>query len=157
MTTTGAERIFIDTNILIYASIAEAPLHQPALSRLQAYEQTGQELWISRQVLREYLSVLTRPQSFTAPIPIATLSDLIHALLDRFQVADETSQVTEQLLVLLNQTTVGGRQVHDANIVATMQTFGIQQLLTHNVEDFSRFAGQIVVLPLLESPSAPDR
>ena len=42
MTTTGAEHIFIDTNILVYASIAEAPLHQPAFSRLQAYEQTGQ-------------------------------------------------------------------------------------------------------------------
>ncbi|MEA5599328.1 type II toxin-antitoxin system VapC family toxin [Rivularia sp. UHCC 0363] len=152
MTTAGAERIFIDTNILVYASIAEAPLHQPALSRLQTYEQTGQELWISRQVLREYLSVLTRPQSFTAPIPITTLSDLIRALLSRFQVADETTQVTEQLLVLLNQITVGGRQVHDANIVATMQTYGIQQLLTHNVGDFTRFAAQIVVLPLLEPP-----
>jgi predicted nucleic acid-binding protein len=151
MATTDVERIFIDTNILVYASIAEAPLHQPALSRIQAYEQTGQELWISRQVLREYLAVLTRPQSFTAPIPIAQLSDLIYAFCERFQVAEETAQVTAQLLLLLNQIPAGGRQVHDANIVATMQTFGIQQLLTHNVEDFSRFASQIVVLPLLES------
>lgn len=147
---TGAERIFLDTNILIYASIAEAPLHQLALVRIQTYEQSGYELWISRQVLREYLAALTRPQSFTPPVPIPTLLRLVGRFVERFQVADETTLVTERLMALLSTVEVGGRQVHDANIVATMQAFGIQQLLTHNTEDFTRFATQITVLPLVE-------
>ncbi|MEH2170887.1 MAG: hypothetical protein V7K41_30400 [Nostoc sp.] len=42
----------------------------------------------------------------------------------------------------------GGKQVHDANIVATMLVYGIPQLLTHNTSDFARFSGLITVLPL---------
>ena len=76
MTTMPAERLFIDTNVLVYASIAEAPLHQAAFARLQTCEETHKELWISRQVLREYLAVLTRPQSFTSPIPTAAALQL---------------------------------------------------------------------------------
>lgn len=42
-------------------------------------------------------------------------------------------------------------QVHDANIVATMLAYGIPRLLTHNVDDFKRFAHLIAVLPLVEN------
>ena len=44
------------------------------------------------------------------------------------------------------------KQVHDANIVATMQVYGIDQLLTHNVADFARFQPRIAVLPLVPAP-----
>jgi predicted nucleic acid-binding protein len=40
---------------------------------------------------------------------------------------------------------VAGRQVHDANIVATMLANGITRLLTFNVADFRRFAALISV------------
>ncbi len=149
MVTTDAKSVFLDTNVLVYASVAEAPLHQVARDAIQAYEQSGNSLWISRQVLREYLAVLTRPQAFTEPIPIETLLVAVQAFATRFQVADETLQVTERLIKIMEQVTVGGRQVHDANIVATMQTYGIEQLLTHNVGDFVRFAELITVLPLV--------
>jgi hypothetical protein len=39
--------------------------------------------------------------------------------------------------------------VHDANIVATMQVYGIRQLLTHNADDFTRFSAFITVVPLI--------
>ena len=42
----------------------------------------------------------------------------------------------------------GGKQVHDANIVATMLIYGIPQILTHNTADFARFSELITVLPL---------
>ncbi|WP_315790025.1 hypothetical protein [Fischerella sp. JS2] len=66
--------VFLDTNILVYASIAESPLHLVALNAIQSLEQAERELWISRQMLREYLATLSRPQAFTVPIPIATLT-----------------------------------------------------------------------------------
>jgi predicted nucleic acid-binding protein len=40
---------------------------------------------------------------------------------------------------------IGGKQVHDANIVATMLVYGIPCLLTHNAKDFERF-GDIVTV-----------
>ena len=43
---------------------------------------------------------------------------------------------------------IAGKQVHDANIVATMLVHGITQVLTHNITDFARFSSLITVLPL---------
>jgi len=65
-----------------------------------------------------------------------------------FRIAEENATVTARLLDLLQRTPVGGRQVHDANIVATMLTHGVTRLLTENVKDFQRFADMITVLPL---------
>ena len=49
----GAETLFVDTNVLVYASVMEAPLHGAALQAIQSHEQAGEILWISRQVLRD--------------------------------------------------------------------------------------------------------
>jgi predicted nucleic acid-binding protein len=141
---------FLDTNILIYASIVQAPLHVTALNAIQEREQAGVELWLSRQVLREYLVALSRPQTFTSPIPISTLTTQVQAFQNRFQVAEDNTQVTVQLLTLIGQIPVGGKQIHDANIVATMQTYGISHLFTHNTADFNRFASLITILPLVQ-------
>ncbi len=149
MVTLVASPIFLDTNILVYASIAQAPQHLAALNAILTREQAGVELWASRQVLREYLATLSRPQTFTLPIPIATLTAEIQAFESRFQIAEDGPQVTVNLLILLNQVAAGGKQVHDTNIVATMQAHGLSHLLTHNTADFSRFANYITVIPLI--------
>lgn len=38
---------------------------------------------------------------------------------------------------------MGGKQVHDANIVATMLAHGERRLLTFNIRDFRRFSAHI--------------
>lgn len=96
MTNGEGERVFLDTNILIYANIAEAPLHDAALDRIRTSEQTGSSLWISRQVLREYLAVLTRPGTFARLIPRQTLVTQVHLFIDRFRVAEDTVLVTHR-------------------------------------------------------------
>lgn len=53
-----------------------------------------------------------------------------------------------RLLDLLQQFSIGGKQVHDANIVATMLISNIPALLTNNTDDFKRFSHLITVLPL---------
>ena len=58
--------------------------------------------------------------------------------------------VTAKLLDLLLQFPSGGKQVHDANIVATMLVHGVPKLLTHNTADFARFSSVIEVLPLAQ-------
>ncbi len=56
--------IFIDTNILIYANSVHAPFHREAREQLTKYSKEGYYLWISSQVLREFTSVMTRPQTW---------------------------------------------------------------------------------------------
>ena len=41
---------------------------------------------------------------------------------------------------------LGGRQVHDANVVATMLAHGERRLLTFNEADFRRFAAVIEIV-----------
>lgn len=48
-------------------------------------------------------------------------------------------------LTLLATRIVAGRQVHDANRVATMLARGITRLLTFNVGDFDRFSDVITI------------
>ena len=64
-------------------------------------------------------------------------------------VADETEQVTLKLLELLKTYPTRGKQIHDANLVATMLTYGIDTLLTLNIDDLKRFepAIQLMTLP----------
>ena len=54
----------------------------------------------------------------------------------------------EQLIMLSRRYSFAGRQVHDANIVATMLAHGERRLLTFNIADFRRFARLIEVLVL---------
>ena len=154
MTTAAAapEPVFVDTNVLVYAAIPAFPLHVDARTRLTELEAAGAPLWISRQTLREYLSALSRPSTYTPPIPTTSLLADVSALTSRFQVVEDGPAVTAALLTLLAAVTCGGKQVYDANIVATMTTRGIRKLLTHNVSDFSRFSAWIDILPLVTSP-----
>lgn len=53
-----------------------------------------------------------------------------------FRIHEDASAVTERPLTLLKKIPTGGRQVYDANIVATMLVYGMRELLTPNVCDF---------------------
>ena len=140
--------VFFDTNVLVYANVMESPLHQLAIKTIQSYYDIGTELWISRQILREYIAVLTRPQIFTKPVSVSVVADRIRFFQSYFQVAEENPQITEVLLTLIERFGISGKQVHDANIIATMQVYGIQNLITHNVSDFKRFSSIINILTM---------
>jgi predicted nucleic acid-binding protein len=144
----ASQAYFVDTNVLVFAASSTAPLHQRASEELRRRDEAGQELWLSRQVLREYLATLSRPQTFAKPRHARELVGDIRYFLSHFQLAEEGSAVTEKLLELIQTVEVGGKQIHDANIVATMLANGIPTLLTHNVGDFSRFGDLIQVIPL---------
>ena len=103
---------------------------------------------ISRQVLREYMAVVSRPQSFSTPLGSTTLIERMKQFEASFHVADDTASVTSKLLELLQAHTVQGKQIHDANIAATMLAYGVTCLLTANVKDFRRFESRISIQPL---------
>ncbi|MDP5338441.1 MAG: type II toxin-antitoxin system VapC family toxin [Nodularia sp. (in: cyanobacteria)] len=140
--------VFIDTNILVYANLALSPFHVQATERLQALSQQGIDLCISRQTLREYLAAMTRRSDLTQGIPIASLVVDVRNFATYFRLLEDNLEVTDRLLTLIEQIPSGGKQIHDANIVATMLVYNIPQLLTHNTIDFTRFANLINIVPL---------
>lgn len=150
MTTAAAapEPVFVDTNVLVYANVISAPLRAAAQARLQSLIGAGVELWTSRQVLREYCAVLSRPQWFSVPVAAPAIDADLVRFEAAFRIAEDGPAIFLRLRALLLAIPVGGKQVHDANIVATMQAHGLRQLLTHNTSDFTRFVPAVSLLPL---------
>src|SRR4051794_15560652 len=74
MATTAAEPVFIDTNILIYGQQQLSPFHAAAVAKLHHFAAAGHPLWISRQVLREYLAAMSRPGATAPPVTMARIA-----------------------------------------------------------------------------------
>jgi predicted nucleic acid-binding protein len=129
---------FVDTNVLVYHTARSAPLRdrsRAALARVAA----GERLAISRQILREYIAVMTRPQTRGKALTLTEATADTAAFLRRFSVLEDGPPVWHQLMEL-------SRQVHDANVVAAMPAHGERRLLTFNEADFRRFSALIEIV-----------
>jgi predicted nucleic acid-binding protein len=145
MAMTDAEDWFVDTNVLVYASQIDSPWHAKAEGVLRDAEAAGAALWISGQILREYLATVTRPQQGRPAVPMTEAIERVRFFAQRFEMVDDGPEVRERLLSLLATYPVAGKQVHDANIVATMLANDVTRLLTFNIADFRRFAELIAI------------
>ena len=126
--------MFVDTNILVNARIIEAPDHDIARERLERAFEGPEPLRISRQVVREAWPITIRREEAL---------DAANSLIDTFEVFEDGPAVTEILVALCREIPSGGRQIHDANIVATMLAYGERRLLTFNTADFRRYGDHI--------------
>ena len=129
--------VFVDTNVLLYTLASESAFHAPARRRVQSLQEAGTEFWISRQVLRELLAAATRPGVLREPNPVDRWLTIAQDLEKMMHIAEEDSQVTAYFFELLKTPGARGKQVHDANIIATMRRYQISYLLTHNITDFA--------------------
>lgn len=140
--TTTSDPVFVDANILVHSRSTASPFHAAAEVKLQDLFHANTPVWASRQVFR--------PQNYRLhPVPIEDVIRDVFYFESVFTIADETVAVTTRWLDLLAQIPCGGKQVHDANIVATMLVHSVPNLLTHNTADFQRFNHLITVIPLI--------
>lgn len=152
MAMTGA-KVFLDTNILLRMILTQMNQHAEVDTLVKRTISEGAELWISGQVIREFIVQATHPRTLAEPLTIEQVVHEIEAMKPLFQIADETAAVRDKLLELLQQYPTQGKQVHDANIVATMLAYEIDTLLTLNVDDLKRFEGKIRIVSLEEGNS----
>jgi predicted nucleic acid-binding protein len=149
MATSVADRAVLDTNILLAATDESREDHEDAIAAINVWPASGVVLYTSGQILREYLAVATRPVDhnglgMTQPDAIAN----VRALRARLNLLSEDVKVSGRLLELLDTIECRGKQVHDANVVATMLVHGIDTVVTLNVDDFARFGHQVRVVGL---------
>ena len=137
---------FLDTNILIYASDSHSPWHQPAKEKIKKLLGEGFRLFISPQILREYVSVASR--STGKHVPWDMILKNYESFQRHFTLLGEDRDTVNELRQLLSKIPAAGKQVHDANIVATMLAHNIPCLLTNNTDDFSRYSKLITVISL---------
>ena len=145
---TAGSPVLADTNILVYVTFSHFQQHDTARRRMTEFDQTAVRWWTTRQVLREFVAVTTRPGFLTPMPPAAFVAKTVRAFEDSFQMAEEDRVVTALLLEMVEKPGAQGRQVHDTNIVAAMRRHEIPYLLTNNGSDFIRYQPWITVLPL---------
>lgn len=150
MAKTDDKFCFLDTNIIVYASDRSSPWHQSSREKIKKLLSDGFRLFISPQILREYVSVASRSTGTEKPTPWDLILKNYKDFQTYFVLLDEGRNSVNQLRQLLSKIPAVGKQVHDANIVATMLAHNVSNLLTHNTADFSRYSKLINVIPLLK-------
>ena len=103
---------------------------------------------ISRQVVREYLVTVTRPQDWSEPLPMAAALRDVEWLRSTFEILEDGERVMNVLVALFREFPIAGKQVHDANIAATMLAHGERRLLTFNAKDFRRYGERIELVEI---------
>lgn len=149
MATPVADRAVLDTNVLLAATDEARDQHEDALAALNIWPRSGVVLYTSGQIMREYLAVATRPVEHNGlGMEQAAAIANIRTLRTRLRLLPEDAKVHERLLTLLDTVGCTGKQVHDANVVATMLVHGIHTLVTNNVGDFARFTDHVRIIDL---------
>ena len=97
--------VFVDTNILVYCNNKDSSFCKPARGKLDEFITRGNILFISEQVLREYLVIMTRPGILEKPISPELAVDDIKRMQEQFNVLfpdDKTLDILSDLIVRQN-------------------------------------------------------
>ena len=136
----------LDTNILLTATDESRAGHEQALDVINGWPAQGTTLYTSGQIIREYLSVATRPAALNGlGLTVPDALDNARAFRSRMLLLAEDAKVADRLTELLEESKSNGKQVHDANVVATMLVHGVDLVVTLNTGDFARFAQHVQV------------
>ena len=143
----AVDRCMVDTNILVYATIDEAPKCEEARQWMERLQKEGVQLCATPQIYREYLVVLTRGSVFERRFSSDEALAALGGIRPAFRTLSPTGETFEECLSLIRRYAVRGKQVHDANIVAVMMTYGLKRLATYNQDDFRRFDDVLLLDP----------
>lgn len=146
---TAPDRVMLDTSVLIAATDEGRAEHRDALTVVNDWAAGPTELCMSGQILREYLTVATRPAEKNGlGLNLQDALGNASAIRERTTLLAEDAKVADRLLSLLTDVECRGKQVHDANVVATMLVHGVRAVVTMNLEDFGRFEGHVSLIQL---------
>jgi predicted nucleic acid-binding protein len=134
-------RYLLDTNVLLRVLQPESEQHGEATSAIAGLLSREDELCITPQVVAEFWCAATRPVGATNGLGIepSFLSTYVSGLLADFDMLEDDKSIFPSWLQLVSSHSVRGKKVHDARLVAVMQSHGVKNLLTFNVDDFDGF------------------
>jgi predicted nucleic acid-binding protein len=149
MGTKVAERVVLDTNVLLAATDEGRATHAASLYALERWPASGTTVYTSGQILREYLVVATRPveQNGLGLSRVDALAN-VRVMRQRLSLLEENRRVADRLAGLVADIDCSGKQIHDANVVATALAHGISAIATANTADFDRFIELVTIVDI---------
>ena len=130
----------VDTNILLRVLNPNDPQYDAAANALAKLKIRNETLCIVPQNLIEFWAVATRPLDKNGlGMTTAEAESEITSIRQFFRLLPYTTEVLEAWQRLVVRHGVLGKQSHDAHLAAIMQVHAVTDILTFNVDDFSRF------------------
>jgi len=130
-------RWLLDTNVLLRLQEGD---DSNAYRAVMSLGQSGEILCVTPQVLIEFWCAATRPKDARGlGWTIMGTATRVKGILNRFHLLDDRTDVFELWQQIVKRHAVKGKKVHDARLVAVMQSHGVKNLLTFNVDDFDGF------------------
>jgi predicted nucleic acid-binding protein len=141
--------ILADTGVLLRLLTPSDQGHAPAWKAVSTLESNGDVFVMAGQNLAEFWAVCTRPASVRGGLGLSLTetTSRLSVLEGMFGVIHETRQSYHLWRRLVTSLAVQGKQVHDARLVAILQSHGVDRILTFNTADFTRYPGLTVLDP----------
>lgn len=153
------ERVFVDSNVFLHYAYPNIGYDLPEIKQqkfeacrqqLDSYLSGGTQIWINGQVIREFWRNASLIRTHRRQIPLESVRQELNRILGTVTLVDNNQEVINQLLVLLQDFTIRGTAIHDANIVATMLAYNIDGICTLD-NDFHRYRRLITIVSPLTS------
>jgi predicted nucleic acid-binding protein len=135
----AAERLFLDTSLLVAASVPAHPGHLAARAYIRRARRRGDSFCISPQVCREFLVVITRQPVEGVTYTLDEANNALTEWRARCEMLTEGPDTVSRWVELALRHRVQGKSLHDGNIAAVMLTHAVRRLATRNAPDFKRY------------------
>jgi len=142
--------IAIDTNILVYASVASSPNHAAALCALEGLALSGSAWGVPYPCAHEFLTITTNQRIYTDHLSASEAFEVLEVMNKNrnFRWIGLGPLHLDTLKTLLLSSGVSGGAIHDARIAACCIDAGAHELWSAD-RDFSSFPGLRVRNPLV--------
>lgn len=141
-------RILLDTNVLVCLSNPGSPERQACRNYLTSLMAEGHKPVFCTQVVYEFWTVATRPNTVNGLGWDAMKTRFeIELFSSQFALLHDTPDVFDLWLGLVTTYDLKGKRIHDAHLLATMQANGVTQILTWNPSDFPPVEGIAILTP----------
>jgi predicted nucleic acid-binding protein len=142
------DALFFDTSLIIAATVEAHPSHIAAADFVDDAVSRAVEVYVSPQVCREFIVVLTRQPVSGRTFTVDEAHSALSVWMTGCGILEESEAVLLECLDLARRHAVQGKQVHDCNIVATMRVHGVRTLATRNPSDFKRYKDDVSIVAI---------
>jgi predicted nucleic acid-binding protein len=140
--------VLVDTNVLLRIAQLTSPHRDTARAAILALTDANVTLCVVPQVIYEFWVAATRPVDVNGlGMDVAAAERSILGITQDYQLLKDERGIFSHWQSLVVTRAVKGKSAHDARLVAAMRRHGLDQLLTFNTPDFTRFTDIAVFSP----------
>jgi predicted nucleic acid-binding protein len=134
---------FADTNILLRLVDKSDSFHLTVRQAVRNLRGRHEKIYTASQNLAEFWNVCTRPTKARGGygLDIAETTHRVKVIERLITTLDDSPKIHQEWKRLVVAYSVMGVQVYDARLVAAMNVYGIQNIITLNLSDFARYSG----------------